>query len=94
MSIPNFTDVISAGLQEFCQMPPHAAADLAKAIAIAAARLGHAGNEYYLPALHTLTRAERNAKIRSEFNGQNLIYICRKYGVGKTTVYRAVKRGE
>lgn len=94
MSMTTFTDVISAGLQGFCQMQPAAAADLAHAIACSAARLGHAGSEYYLPELHTMTRAERNEAIRREFNGANIRHICKKYGVGKTTVYRAVKRGE
>lgn len=94
MSTANFTDVISTGLQGFCQMAPEAADNLALAIACAAARQGHAGVEYYLPALHTLTRGERNAAIRGEFNGLNLVLICKKYSVSKTTVYRAVRRGE
>lgn len=94
MSMTTFTDVISAGLQGFCQMPPAAASDLAHAIACSAAKMGHAGTEYYLPALHTLTRAERNDAIRREFNGQNLRHICKKYGVGKSTVYQVVRRGE
>lgn len=94
MITTTFTDVVSAGLQGFCQMPPAAAADLARAIACAAARMGHSGTEYYLPALHTMTRAERNEAIRREFNGANLDEVRKKYGVGKTTVYRAVRRGE
>lgn len=94
MSTNSFTDVISRGLQQFCEMNQEAADSLAAAIARGAAKQGYAGNEYYLPALHTLTRAERNAAIRIEFNGRNLDQVCRKYGVGKTTVYRAVKRGE
>lgn len=94
MSMTTFTDVISAGLQGFCQMQPAAAADLARAIARAAAKLGHAGSEYYLPALHSMTRTERNDAIRREFNGRNLADVCRKYGVHRATVYRIVRRGE
>lgn len=94
MSLITITDVISAGLQGFCQMPPAAAADLARAICCSAAKQGHAGAEYYLPALHTLTRAQRNEAIRREFNGQNLREVMKKYGVHKSTIYRAVRRGE
>jgi Mor family transcriptional regulator len=90
----NFVDVISSGLQRFCQMQNSAADALAKAIACAAAESGYAGAEYYLPALHTLTRVDRNDAIRREFNGQNLRAICRKYCIHKATVYRIVKRGE
>lgn len=68
-------------------------ADVANLLAVqiirAAAERGHAGSEYYLPYMHNLSRAERNALIRRDFNGSNLREVCRKYGVGKTTVYRA-----
>ena len=94
MSLVTIVDVIAAGLREFAGMSETAAANLAHDICCGAARQGHAGEEYYLPALHTLTRAQRNEAIRREFNGSNLKEIRKKYGVGKTTVYRAVKRGE
>lgn len=89
----SITDVVADGLKRFCEMPPSAAETLAKAIMCAAAESGHAGAEYYLPAMHTLTRADRNAAIRREFNGQNLKAICRKYGLGRTSVYMIVRRG-
>lgn len=94
MSLVTITDVIAAGLREFSDMSPFAAEQLARAICCSAAKQGHAGAEYYLPALHTLTRAMRNEAIRREFNGRNLRALMRKYGVHKSTIYRAVRRGE
>lgn len=94
MSLITITDVIAAGLRGFSEMSEIAAADLARAICCSAAKQGHAGTEYYLPALHTLTRAQRNEAIRREFNGQNLREVMKKYGVHKSTIYRAVRRGE
>lgn len=47
------------------------------------------GAYVYVPAA---SREERNAlseAIASEFNGRNLDDVCRRYGVSKTTVYRA-----
>jgi len=94
MSLITITDVIAAGLREFNGMSQYAAEALARAICCSAAKQGHAGTEYYLPALHTLTRAQRNEAIRREFNGQNLREVMKKYGVHKSTIYRAVRRGE
>lgn len=90
MTNNSFTEVIAAGLVEFAGLGKTQADVLAAAIACAAAKTGHAGCHYYLP--HGLSREERNAAIRREFNGQNLRNICIKYGVHRTTVYRAVKR--
>lgn len=88
-------DVISDALQspDFA-MPGETARMLAEQILRAAAARGHAGAEYYLPNLQHLTRSERNAMIRAEFNGQNLRAVCRKYSVSERTVYRACRRGE
>lgn len=94
MSLTTITDVIAAGLRGFCDMPPAAAEELARAICCSAARQGHAGAEYYLPALNTLTRAQRNEAIRREFNGRNLRALMKKYGVRKSTIYCVVRRGE
>ena len=94
MSLTTITDLIAAGLRGFSQMSETAAEDLAHAICCSAAKQGHAGTEYYLPALHTLTRTQRNEAIRREFNGQNLREVMKKYGVHKSTIYRAVRRGE
>lgn len=40
--------------------------------------------EHYLPAAD---KAERNARIREEFNGRNRDEICAKYGIGKSQLY-------
>lgn len=93
MKIVTITDVIAAGLQGFCDMPPTAAEELARAICFSAAKQGHAGAEYYLH-VHGLPRSELGPAIRREFNGRNVKELCRKFGVHKTTVYRAVRRGE
>jgi Mor family transcriptional regulator len=90
MTPNSFTEVVAAGLVEFAGLAPSQAETLASAIAGAAAKTGRAGSYYYLP--HALTREDRDAAIRREFNGQNLHHICIKFGVHRTTVYRAVKR--
>jgi Mor family transcriptional regulator len=92
MSLITITDVISAGLQGFSGMPPAAADELARAICCSAAKQGHAGTEYYLH-IHGLPRSQIGPAIRREFNGRNIKDLCRKYGVHRTTVYRAVRRG-
>lgn len=94
MSMTNVVDVIVAGIKKKFQMNNFAAKALALDIVLGAAEEGHSGTEYYWPALHALTREQRNEAIRREFNGSNLGEVRRKYGVGKTTVYRAVRRGE
>ncbi|HYF17698.1 MAG TPA: Mor transcription activator family protein [Ramlibacter sp.] len=43
------------------------------------------GEELYVPAAD---RSERDAAIRREFNGTNLLEVCRRHGVSKSTVYR------
>ena len=47
-------------------------------------RLG--GSETYIPAPD---KSARDAAIRAEFRGTNLVEVCRKYGVSARTVYRA-----
>jgi Mor family transcriptional regulator len=86
----NLADVITDALASpVFGMSPDVANLLAVQIIRAAAERGHAGSDYYLPYMHNLGRAERNALIRRDFNGSNLREVCRKYGVSKTTVYRA-----
>lgn len=95
MTCTSLIDVIADALQSPAFAMSHAiATDLAQSIIRAAAERGHAGSDYYLPSLQHLGRGERNARIRVEFKGNNLSAICRKYGVSKTTVYRACRRGE
>lgn len=50
-------------------------------------RLG--GQELYIPSPN---RAERDAAIRREFNGENLEEICKKFGLGRTRIYEIVSR--
>lgn len=96
MSQTSLSDVIADALTapDVFRMPRSAAEDLARTIVQVAARRGHAGVEYYLPALHNLTREERNARIRAEFNGQNLKVVMRRYDVSRATVYRVCRRNE
>lgn len=94
MSMTTVVDVIVAGIKKKFQMNHFAAEALALDIVCGAAEEGHSGSEYYWPALHAMTREQRNEAIRREFNGANLRHIMKKYGVGKTTVYRAIRRGE
>lgn len=86
-------EVIACALEKFAAMSEPVAAALARQIAISAAELGHGGSHYYLPQLHTLTRAERDEQIRREFNGRNLSDVCRRYRVSRRTVYRIVRLG-
>lgn len=90
MTTCNLVDVITDALSspDF-GMPTETANALAVQIIRTAASRGHAGSDYYLPHLHNLSRAERNALIRRDFTGSNLREVCRKHGVSKTTVYRA-----
>jgi Mor family transcriptional regulator len=93
---PTLCDVIADALAapDVFKLPRDAANDLARQLVITMARRGHSGVDYYLPALHALTREDRNSAIRREFNGQNLRQVMRKYSVSRSTVYRVVRRGE
>ena len=87
------TDVIADALQSpVFAMSTEIARLLAAQIICAAAERGHAGCDYYLPSAQHLSRDERNARIRAEFDGTNLKAICRKYDVSTRTVYRACRR--
>ena len=68
------------------------ASNLIEQLLIACSRLGYSGDSFHLPSERFLTRAERNAMIRAEFNGRNLAAICKKYGVSRRTVYYACRR--
>lgn len=93
MTTCSLTDVITDALTSPAfEMAKEVASLLATQIIRAAAERGHAGTDYYLPHLHNLSRAERNELIRRDFTGSNLREVCRKYGVSKTTVYRACRQ--
>ena len=62
---------------------------LATGIINTAARRGYAGMDFRLPSLRNMTIKERNELIRKDFTGKNLQEVIKKYGVSKTTVYRA-----
>lgn len=47
------------------------------------------GKEFYIPRSDKSKRTEEIAK---EFNGTNLTEVCKKHGVTKSTVYRAMSR--
>jgi len=42
------------------------------------------------PAEAPLTREERDARLRAEWNGRNVKELMKRYGVSRSTVYRAV----
>lgn len=87
------TDVIADALASpIFGMQATVARMLAEEILRTAAARGHSGSDYYLPNIQHLTRAERNALIRTEFNGRNLRKVCLKYDVSMRTVYRACRR--
>jgi len=55
----------------------------------------YGGTDSYICCKKKLTDEElrvRNDQIRKEFNGQNLKAVCRKYELGRSTLYRIVKR--
>jgi Mor family transcriptional regulator len=47
------------------------------------------GAYIYVPAVSIEQRRAMHAAIAAEFNGRNLEEICQRYGVSKTTVYKA-----
>lgn len=92
MTTCNLADVITDALKSPAfGMTAEIANLLAVQIIRTAAECGYAGEDYYLPYMHNLSRDARNALIRKEFTGNNLRDVCRKFGVGKTTVYRACR---
>lgn len=84
-------DVLSDVLTRKHDLDPLVAKLLAKSIISGAQALGYGGKEYYLPVRMPEDRDERNAMIRADFNGRNLRDVCRRYGVSKTTVYKACR---
>ncbi|MDR1661224.1 MAG: hypothetical protein LBR95_02180 [Azoarcus sp.] len=71
-------------------LPPTMATLLADAICrIAALRIG-SGCNYYLPI--ALTRAERDAAIRRDYNGHNVAALRHRYGISARQIYRILRR--
>lgn len=94
MTTTHLADILTQAAHSAFDIPSGAARSMVEQILQTAAAMGYAGCDYYLPSLQHMTRDERNAMIRAEFNGQNLSAVCRKYSVSKTTVYRACRRLE
>lgn len=81
-------DIASAICDEF-GMEEGLASCLAEAITRGLrARVG--GQDIYIPAPD---KRERDAAIRREFNGRNLEFVCRRYGISKSRLYEIVGGG-
>ena len=44
--------------------------------------------------IHKPDKSERNAAIRAEFNGTNADEVCKKHGIGRSTLYRIAANKE
>jgi len=85
------SDLLSQGLQSGAGLAAEDARKIAAAVIRWGAEQGHAGDRYYWPCqFRELSPGERQAAIRSEFNGRNLNHVCKKYGVGSRAVYLAL----
>lgn len=51
----------------------------------------YGGTSIYIPKVDDLLKNSRYAAIMREFDGTNIRYLARKYGVSERTVYRLVK---
>ena len=53
-----------------------------------------AGDMLYIPTGRRNQRAleERNDAIRREYNGQNRVDVCRKYGIGRARLYQIINQ--
>ena len=50
----------------------------------------YGGTSIYIPKVDDLLKNSRYAAIMREFDGTNIRYLARKYGVSERTVYRLV----
>jgi len=85
-------EVLTQALQVAGEMDEAAAGELVRRIVRWGAENGFARSEYYWPAATPEDRRSRDAAIRAEFNGRNLLEVCRRYGVSPATVYRAARQ--
>ena len=51
-----------------------------------------AGDRGYISAASTATREEQHDRVRRMFNGRNATQIARELKIGRSTVYRILKR--
>lgn len=57
-----------------------------------AVRTEFGGEHAYVPKRSAARRAELQARVRSMFNGRNASEVARELNVGRTTVYRLLKK--
>ena len=77
---------MTAIVREEIGMTEHFASQISAAI-VQGLRKRFSAQEIYIPAP---SKAERNAAIKRDFNGQNRDEICRRYGVSRSTLYEIV----
>ena len=88
----SFGCVLVSAIQSSLDLSREEAIEMAGKIIAAGAQNGDSETRYYWPQrLTELDPAARDAAIRQQFNGRNLIEICDKHGVSHMTVYRAVR---
>lgn len=75
-------------VREEIGMTEQLASGFAQAL-VAGLRRRMGGSELWIPAP---SRSDRDAAIRRDFDGTNLSEVMRRYGVGRSTVYRAAGR--
>jgi Mor family transcriptional regulator len=57
-----------------------------------AVRTEFGGEQAYVPKRSAAKRAELQAKVRGMFNGRNASEVARELSIGRTTVYRLLKK--
>lgn len=90
----SLTEVFADVLVRKLKMSKAVAELLAAELVVGAAELGHGGVSYHLHTLDYLTREEVAERVRKEYNGRNVALLCRRYGRGRATIYRYLRRGE
>lgn len=84
-------ELLTQALQEGCGQTKKKAQETAGKIIAWGIENGQAGIEHYWPMkLKNMSAKERDALIRRDFVGGNLQEVCKKYGCGRDTVYRAL----
>lgn len=87
----NISEAIKAGLEE-AGVSKKRAGELTRKVITWGAENGLAGERVYWPArARPLSPTERDAAIRKEFRPGRLREVCEKYGVGRETVYKALR---
>ena len=88
----SFGCVLVAAIESGCDVSREEAINMAAKIIAAGAQNGDSEVRYYWPQrLTELDPAARDAAIRQQFNGRNLLEVCDRHGVSHMTVYRAMR---